>query len=508
MDTPADGVLFASYNVHKCVGTDRRFDPGAHRRGDRRDRRRRARAAGDRPPLRRPRRPARPRRDRARRRPRAGAGRERPLRPRLARQPRAGARGAVPRRAPGRRCRGSSRAARWSPISNSRPGAVRVVAAHLGLLRHSRRLQVERLLGHAAEASERPDRADGRPQRMAPRPALGAARLRAELRPADARARRAFRPISRCWRSTGSSRGPAAFSGRSRAHDTPLARKASDHLPIKARVRLGGPALTRRIERRRHACATCARPVGRAKIRALQEIPIMSRRFRACSRPRAARRLRPRGHRPRWRRSAGGVGGSGGARPTSGPRSKFPGLSRVTFEKADLNGDGVIEPNELPVLQSVYQATQNSTLTARRRRPAFPCPPPLRYRGASQDREAPAMSQASANVNVMIKAARKAARSLLRDFGEVENLQVSTKGPGDFVSQGRHQGRAADPRGADRGAARTTAGSARRASRSRAPTRPGAGSSIRSTAPPTSCTACRTGRSRSGSSTRARSSPA
>jgi myo-inositol-1(or 4)-monophosphatase len=45
------------------------------------------------------------------------------------------------------------------------------------------------------------------------------------------------------------------------------------------------------------------------------------------------------------------------------------------------------------------------------------------------------MSQASANVNVMIKAARKAARGLLRDFGEVENLQVSAKGPADFVSR-------------------------------------------------------------------------
>lgn len=45
------------------------------------------------------------------------------------------------------------------------------------------------------------------------------------------------------------------------------------------------------------------------------------------------------------------------------------------------------------------------------------------------------MSQMSANMNVMIKAARRAARSLMRDFGEVENLQVSTKGPGDFVSR-------------------------------------------------------------------------
>ena len=45
------------------------------------------------------------------------------------------------------------------------------------------------------------------------------------------------------------------------------------------------------------------------------------------------------------------------------------------------------------------------------------------------------MTQASANVNVMIKAARKAARGLLKDFGEVENLQVSSKGPGDFVTK-------------------------------------------------------------------------
>lgn len=41
----------------------------------------------------------------------------------------------------------------------------------------------------------------------------------------------------------------------------------------------------------------------------------------------------------------------------------------------------------------------------------------------------------SANLNVMIKAARKAGRSLVKDFREVENLQVSTKGPGDFVSR-------------------------------------------------------------------------
>jgi myo-inositol-1(or 4)-monophosphatase len=40
----------------------------------------------------------------------------------------------------------------------------------------------------------------------------------------------------------------------------------------------------------------------------------------------------------------------------------------------------------------------------------------------------------SALLNVMMKAARKAARSLKRDFGEVEHLQVSLKGPANFVS--------------------------------------------------------------------------
>ena len=44
------------------------------------------------------------------------------------------------------------------------------------------------------------------------------------------------------------------------------------------------------------------------------------------------------------------------------------------------------------------------------------------------------MNPPSANINVMIKACRKAAKVLIRDFGEIENLQVSLKGPGDFVS--------------------------------------------------------------------------
>jgi myo-inositol-1(or 4)-monophosphatase len=46
---------------------------------------------------------------------------------------------------------------------------------------------------------------------------------------------------------------------------------------------------------------------------------------------------------------------------------------------------------------------------------------------------------ASALMNVMVSAARKAGRSLARDFGEVEQLQVSVKGPANFVSAADHK---------------------------------------------------------------------
>ena len=44
------------------------------------------------------------------------------------------------------------------------------------------------------------------------------------------------------------------------------------------------------------------------------------------------------------------------------------------------------------------------------------------------------MNSISANLNIMIKASEKASKLLIRDFGEVEKLQVSKKGPTDFVS--------------------------------------------------------------------------
>ena len=44
------------------------------------------------------------------------------------------------------------------------------------------------------------------------------------------------------------------------------------------------------------------------------------------------------------------------------------------------------------------------------------------------------MNSISANLNVMIKASEKASKVLIRDFGEIEKLQVSKKGPSDFVT--------------------------------------------------------------------------
>ena len=44
------------------------------------------------------------------------------------------------------------------------------------------------------------------------------------------------------------------------------------------------------------------------------------------------------------------------------------------------------------------------------------------------------MNSISANLNVMIKASEKASKILIKDFGEIEKLQVSRKGPKDFVT--------------------------------------------------------------------------
>lgn len=97
----------------------------------------------------------------------------------------------------------------------------------------------------------------------------------------------------------------------------------------------------------------------------------------------------------------------------------------------------------------------------------------------------------SALLNVMTAAAQKAARRMVRDFGEVENLQVSKKGPADFVS-------IADKKAEDtlvkelKKPVLIMALFLKKGPTSKVRTRPTPGSLIRSTAPQIFCTAFHT----------------
>ena len=59
----------------------------------------------------------------------------------------------------------------------------------------------------------------------------------------------------------------------------------------------------------------------------------------------------------------------------------------------------------------------------------------LQKKTFSDFKEEKIMGSLSPALNVMIKAARKAGRSMVRDFSEVENLQITKKEPADFVAK-------------------------------------------------------------------------
>ncbi|MBP7241601.1 endonuclease/exonuclease/phosphatase family protein [Amaricoccus sp.] len=239
MKAAADGALFASYNVHKCVGVDRRFDPErigaviaeigadvlAVQEADRR--------FGDRAGL----------------LDLAAIERDAGLVPLPVETDHAGngwhgnmifVREGLLRdlrqvTLPGLEPRGALVA-----DLDLAAGPVRVVGAHLGLLRQSRRIQIDRLLLHAAEAAERPtvlmgDFNEWRHGRRSAlhgfSPGFGPLGLGAPSFPSYFPVLALDRIIAR----------PGQILGHVAAHDSPLARKASDHLPIKARVRLAKP---------------------------------------------------------------------------------------------------------------------------------------------------------------------------------------------------------------------------------------------------------------------------
>lgn len=120
-------------------------------------------------------------------------------------------------------------------------GPVRVVAAHLGLLRQSRLLQIETLLHHARETAGRPVvlmgdfnewRLRGRSSLVHTQTVFGPLGLGVPSFPA-------YFPVLSLDRVFVM---PPDIVDTFVAHDTALSRKASDHLPVKANIRLGAAA--------------------------------------------------------------------------------------------------------------------------------------------------------------------------------------------------------------------------------------------------------------------------
>jgi endonuclease/exonuclease/phosphatase family metal-dependent hydrolase len=234
----AEPLTFASYNIHKCIGTDGRFDPervaaviaeiGADvialqeadkRFGDREgllDLKAIARETGLEPvPM------------ATRRNGHGWHGNLVLVRSALARH-------VHQIRLPGLEPRGAVVA---DLDLNGQP--VRVVGAHLGLLRQSRLLQVEALLIHAGQAADRPTilmgdmnewRVQGRSSLGLFAPGFGPVNRGVPSFPSYFPVLALDRILAR----------PHHILDRVERHDTPLARQASDHLPIKAQVRLDG----------------------------------------------------------------------------------------------------------------------------------------------------------------------------------------------------------------------------------------------------------------------------
>jgi endonuclease/exonuclease/phosphatase family metal-dependent hydrolase len=251
-------ALFASYNIHKCLGTDRRFDPArveaviaeigpdvialqeADRRfGDRAgllDLNRLARETGLAPV------------------PVANAHSGHGWHGNLVLVREGAVRHLRQIRLPGLEPRGA-----LVVDLDLTMGPVRVVAAHLGLLRHSRLLQVEALLAHAGESTDRPvvlmgDMNEWRRRRRSAldrfAPTFGPLGQGVPSFPAYFPVLALDRVLAR----------PHQILEHIEAHGSPLARLASDHLPVKALIRLGAnvpaDAPEARAQRRRFPAPT------------------------------------------------------------------------------------------------------------------------------------------------------------------------------------------------------------------------------------------------------------
>jgi len=119
------------------------------------------------------------------------------------------------------------------------PRPLRIVAAHFGLLRRSRQAQARHLLDHLAERDPRPTLLMGDLNEWRGGPGSPISILEDHFGPVPAirsfPARYPLLPLDRIMVA------PGGRIDDLRAHDTPLARKASDHLPLRARLHLPAP---------------------------------------------------------------------------------------------------------------------------------------------------------------------------------------------------------------------------------------------------------------------------
>lgn len=117
-------------------------------------------------------------------------------------------------------------------------GPIRIIAAHLGLLRRSRQKQVETILAAAEPKDGRPALVMGdlNEWRLGDRSSLSALAPKFGPLHADLASFPARFPV---WSLDRILSSPVGLVSRLEVHDTPLARVASDHLPVKARVRMG-----------------------------------------------------------------------------------------------------------------------------------------------------------------------------------------------------------------------------------------------------------------------------
>ena len=120
-------------------------------------------------------------------------------------------------------------------------GPLRIIAAHLGLLRRSRAHQVRALVSAAETKDGRPTllMGDLNEWRVGQRSSLRA--LEPAFGPLDATVA-SFPSRFPLWSLDRILANPHSAVSRIEIHDTPLARAASDHLPIKAVIRLGKSA--------------------------------------------------------------------------------------------------------------------------------------------------------------------------------------------------------------------------------------------------------------------------